>query len=255
MPTILVVEDDPVIALDVRTILEAAGFRTLGPAATVGDALAVVEADPIDAAVLDVRLRGASSEPVAAELRARGVPFVLLTALREIAPGLALHGAPLVQKPFRQGEPVAALRLVGIVAPRPGPGSSGGLAGLTIDAEGLPWQTWDDPGLAARSPLRWKLILSRGRTPTGAMTLGLAELPPGGVLPLHHHAPAELYHVLGGEGSAEVDGATHRLAPGTSLFIPPNARHRTTSTGPETLRFLFVFPTDSFEEIVYHHDE
>ena len=129
------------------------------------------------------------------------------------------------------------------------------MAGLTLDPEDLPWETWDDPALAARSPLRWKLIFSGRRTPTDALSMGLAEFPPGAVLPLHHHAPAEIYHVLDGEGLTEVEGEPHRLRPGVSLFIPANARHRTTNTGARPLRFLFMFPTDSFEAIAYHFDE
>jgi quercetin dioxygenase-like cupin family protein len=129
------------------------------------------------------------------------------------------------------------------------------MAGMTIDPERLPWESWDDPALAARSPLRWKLIFSGRRTATEALSFGLAEFPPSAVLPLHHHAPAEIYHVLDGEGLVEVEGVRHELRAGTSLFIPANARHRTTNIGPEPLRFLFVFPTDSFEEITYHFDE
>lgn len=129
------------------------------------------------------------------------------------------------------------------------------MAGTMIDSEGLPWETWDDPELAARSPLCWKLIFSGRRTPTEALSLGLAEFPPGAVLPLHRHAPAEIYHVLDGEGRTEIEGVPHELRAGISLFIPPNARHRTTNTGPGPLRFLFVFPTDTFEEITYHFDE
>jgi quercetin dioxygenase-like cupin family protein len=129
------------------------------------------------------------------------------------------------------------------------------MAGTLIDPEGLPWETREDPELAARIRTRWRLIFSGRHTPTGAMTLGLAEFPPGAVLPLHHHAPAEVYHALEGEGLVEVEGEPHRLRPGLSLFIPANARHRTTNTGEGPLRFLFVFPTDSFEEVVYHFDE
>jgi quercetin dioxygenase-like cupin family protein len=128
-------------------------------------------------------------------------------------------------------------------------------AATAIDLEGLAWETWDDPGLKDRSAVRWKLVFSGRRTPTGAMSVGLAEIAPGGVLPLHHHAPAEVYHVLEGEGRAEVEGEPHRLRAGLSLFIPANARHRTTNTGPGPLRFLFVFPTDSFEEVVYQFHE
>jgi quercetin dioxygenase-like cupin family protein len=129
------------------------------------------------------------------------------------------------------------------------------MTGTTIDPEGLPWETWDDPELAARSPLRWRLIFSGRRTPTEALSMGLAEFPPGAVLPLHRHAPAEVYHGLEGEGLVEVEGEPHRLRAGVSLFIPADARHRTTNTGPGPLRFLFVFPTDSFEEVVYHFEE
>jgi quercetin dioxygenase-like cupin family protein len=129
------------------------------------------------------------------------------------------------------------------------------MAGTSMALEELPWETWDDPGLADRSGVRWKLVFSGQRTPTGAMSVGLAEIGPGGVLPLHHHAPAEVYHVLEGQGRAEVEGVSHELRPGRLLFIPAGARHRTTNTGPGPLRFLFVFPTDSFEQVVYHFDE
>ena len=128
-------------------------------------------------------------------------------------------------------------------------------AGMLIDHSDLPWECRDHPSVPAARRSRWRLIFSARRTPTEAMTMGLAEFPPGGVLPLHHHAPAEIYHVLEGEGATEIEGQPHPLRPGVSLFIPPNARHRTTNTGQRPLRFLFVFPTDSFEDVVYHFDE
>ena len=87
------------------------------------------------------------------------------------------------------------------------------------------------------------------------MSAGIAELAPDGVLPLHHHAPPECYHVLDGEGIAEVEGTAHALRPGVALYIPGGARHRTTNTGRVPLRVLFTFPTDSFEEVAYHFDE
>ena len=103
------------------------------------------------------------------------------------------------------------------------------MAGTLIEPEALPWETWDDPTLAARSPLRWKLIFSGRRTPTEALSFGLAEFPPGAVLPLHHHAPAEVYHGLDGEGLVEIESEPHRLRAGVSLFIPADTRYRTTS--------------------------
>ena len=51
-------------------------------------------------------------------------------------------------------------------------------------------------------------------------------------------------------------GRSHALRAGVSLFIPGNARHRApTNTGREPLRFLFVFPTDRFEDVTYRFEE
>lgn len=119
----------------------------------------------------------------------------------------------------------------------------------------LPWETWDDPELRARSPVRWKILHSAARGPTDSLCCGLAELPAGATLILHHHAPAELYLIESGDGVSEIDGVRHTLRPGLALFIPANARHRTTAGPDGPLRFLFVFPTDSFEEVVYLFDE
>ena len=120
-----------------------------------------------------------------------------------------------------------------------------------VDLGKLGWETWDDPKLAAQSAVRWKLVFSGQRTPTEAMSIGLAEIAPGGVLPLHRHDPAEIYHVLEGQGEVVVADVVHELRPGRMLFIPPGIAHQTTNTGPSSLRFLFVFPTDSFEEVAY----
>ena len=48
----------------------------VGPAARVDQALAMIKAEAIDAAVLDVNLNGQTSYPVADALATRGVPFV-----------------------------------------------------------------------------------------------------------------------------------------------------------------------------------
>src|SRR3954453_3255128 len=97
------------------------------------------------------------------------------------------------------------------------------MAGTSMALEELPWETWDDPGLADRSGVRWKLVFSGHRTPTGAMSVCLAEIEPGGVLLLHHHAPAKVYHVLEGQGRAEVEAVSHELRPGGTA--PPD-QHR-----------------------------
>ena len=77
--TVLVVEDEPFIALDVAELLETAGCRVLGPFGCLEEGLEAAEKGNFDLAVLDVKLRGAAVWPLAQLLRARGVPFVFLT--------------------------------------------------------------------------------------------------------------------------------------------------------------------------------
>ena len=119
----------------------------------------------------------------------------------------------------------------------------------------LAWEGWTDPLVRAKSPVRWKLLVGAERTPSLGLTVGTCEVPPGASLLRHHHAPGEVYYVLEGEGVSEIDDVVAAVGPGTALFIPPNARHRTRNTGPRPLRFVWIFPTDSFGEITYHYDE
>lgn len=75
---ILIVEDEYFIAMDLAMVLEDLGFEVVGPAASVAEAMALVErfGDTLDGAILDVNLRNERVYPVADALQARGVHFV-----------------------------------------------------------------------------------------------------------------------------------------------------------------------------------
>jgi two-component system, response regulator PdtaR len=107
---VLVVEDELLIAMDLELLLQRNGWRVLGPAATVAEALRMLQGATPDVALLDINLRGELVTPVAEELRARGVPFVLASAYddRELAV-LALARAPNVGKPANERRLLAAL--------------------------------------------------------------------------------------------------------------------------------------------------
>ena len=128
---VLVVEDEPLLALDTQASLEAAGCIVVGPVATVARALAVVADEPIDAAVLDANLAGSRVDAVADALVARGVPFVFATGYgREALP--PRHGeAPVLVKPFAPAHLVAALAELVARGPatRPGDPGEGAAAG------------------------------------------------------------------------------------------------------------------------------
>jgi CheY-like chemotaxis protein len=78
--SILVVEDEYMLAMELRSYLEEAGTIVVGPVATVGDALALIDATPhIDAAVLDASLQGEMAYPVAERLGQMQIPFIFTT--------------------------------------------------------------------------------------------------------------------------------------------------------------------------------
>jgi len=98
--SILVVEDETLIALDVTRALEEAGCIVIGPVSTVVDAMSRIASVVIDAAVLDVNLHAEKSLPIMDTLVARNVPFVIVTGYaRETLP-VQFQGKPFLGKPF-----------------------------------------------------------------------------------------------------------------------------------------------------------
>ena len=99
--TILIVEDDPFIALDLQDIFEAAGFQVLGPVATVSTAMAFVRNAKIDVAMLDFNLGRETSLPLAEALDDEDVPFAFLSGQidKVIEQGLT-KSRTIIPKPF-----------------------------------------------------------------------------------------------------------------------------------------------------------
>ncbi|MGN6228299.1 MAG: response regulator [Dyella sp.] len=97
---VLVVEDEYLIAEDVRTALTMVGAEVVGPCATVAAAIEASALAPApDAAVLDINLAGERVFPAAARLVDRGVPCLFTTGYDDIAiPELFAH-CPRLRKP------------------------------------------------------------------------------------------------------------------------------------------------------------
>jgi DNA-binding response OmpR family regulator len=107
--SVLLLEDEYLIALDLRLALEDAGAVVIGPAATLTEALDYLKG-AVDLAILDVDLNDAKSFPVAAILKARGVPFLFLTGTpsREAFPK-NLQQSPFLPKPTATPSVIATL--------------------------------------------------------------------------------------------------------------------------------------------------
>ena len=99
--SILIVEDEPLIAMMLEDFLDSLGHRVVGTAETVAEAIARAEAGGFDVAIVDVHLRGGETVwPVADCLTDKGVPFVLATG-GHIDPPPARHArVPVLTKPY-----------------------------------------------------------------------------------------------------------------------------------------------------------
>lgn len=98
---ILIVEDDPLVAMMLEDYLELLGRRTVGVTETVESALSAIAERSIDAAIVDIHLaNGETSEPIAAVLNERSIPFLVCTG-GFVAPVARIFATrPLLLKPF-----------------------------------------------------------------------------------------------------------------------------------------------------------
>lgn len=98
--SILVVEDEALIAMDLQALLEEAGYRVLGPANSSVAALELLQGDNPDVALLDVNLGRSDVFSVANELAARGAKLIFLTGHTAQKLPQAHRHRPLVAKPY-----------------------------------------------------------------------------------------------------------------------------------------------------------
>jgi len=109
---IFVVEDEPLVAMELETLLEEAGCHVVGPVGTVREAETLIESAPIDAAILDVNIEGRPVESIAAAALRKGIPFLFATGYGQEGIPKAFAGTKVIAKPFdthRLLEDLAAL--------------------------------------------------------------------------------------------------------------------------------------------------
>jgi two-component sensor histidine kinase len=99
---LLVIEDEPLIAINIAAVLEQDGARVAGPVATVSDALNMIAKSELDGALVDANLRGHPADDIAAALTRKGIPFVFVTGYgRESLPA-SFARARVLKKPFSE---------------------------------------------------------------------------------------------------------------------------------------------------------
>ena len=122
--TVLLVEDEALVALELARALEDCGWEVVGPAATLREAFTLIERKrPLDAAVLDVNLNGEMVYPLADALEQQGVPFLFCSGYETVERVERYRYSPLVRKPTSFAMLMSELRRLlstqGKVTPRP----------------------------------------------------------------------------------------------------------------------------------------
>lgn len=109
---ILVVEDEPMIAMMLDDLLSDLGCRVVGPATNLVEARALFEEHGCDAAIVDLNLNGTMSHPLIATLCGRGVPVVVASGYGNYAsePSDLPAGCLMLPKPYAVQHVEQALR-------------------------------------------------------------------------------------------------------------------------------------------------
>jgi two-component sensor histidine kinase len=97
---ILVVEDEPLVAMEIAGHLEDAGAFVVGPATNASAALSLIEQYRFDAALLDANLGGHAVDEIAASLARRNIPFVFVSGYGRVSLPASFEDIELVSKPF-----------------------------------------------------------------------------------------------------------------------------------------------------------
>ncbi|MFI4964312.1 MAG: response regulator [Caulobacterales bacterium] len=101
---VLVVEDEMMVSMLIEDMLTDLGCTVVGPASRLDEAIELARAGQVDCAVLDVNLAGQPIFPLADILREMGCPFAFATGYGDAGLREADRGAPVLQKPFREGD-------------------------------------------------------------------------------------------------------------------------------------------------------
>jgi DNA-binding NarL/FixJ family response regulator len=109
---VLLVEDQMIVAMQIEDMLHAAGCEVVGPVGTVHGAITLAKEAALDVAVLDIDLDGEKVYPVAEELQARGIPFILATGYGESTLPENRRDQPRLSKPFQREQLEQLLRRV-----------------------------------------------------------------------------------------------------------------------------------------------
>jgi DNA-binding NarL/FixJ family response regulator len=108
--TVLIVEDNWLVAISVADACRNAGAKVVGPASSVAETFEFLASERVDVAILDFRMSCGTASPIAHDLQERALPFLFYTGSPEAA--IAHPGVHVLLKPCSSAQIVEALKTV-----------------------------------------------------------------------------------------------------------------------------------------------
>jgi CheY-like chemotaxis protein len=109
---VLLIEDEPLVAMDLESSLQAAGCQVVGPAGTLAHAMSLVAQADYDVALVDVNLAGRPVDEIAAALTQKNRPFAFVTGYGREALPRGFRDAVVLNKPFSREQLLASLEVL-----------------------------------------------------------------------------------------------------------------------------------------------
>jgi DNA-binding response OmpR family regulator len=97
---VLLVEANVLLALDIEELLSHSGCDVVGRSVSVQEALAFLDSEPVDIAIVDYVLKDGTAESVALALSGKGIPFAIFTARAEAEMRTIYRRTPILGKPY-----------------------------------------------------------------------------------------------------------------------------------------------------------
>ena len=109
---VLILEDEPIIGFALEDMLISIGCPTVLMATRLDEAQKIIEANSVDAAILDVNIHGERSYSLADELAVRELPYIFASGYGDTEHPEEHRSVPTVIKPYGAEDIKAALRIV-----------------------------------------------------------------------------------------------------------------------------------------------
>jgi PAS domain S-box-containing protein len=109
---IIVIEDEPLVAMDLESNLVAAGCEIAGSVGTIEKARALIANAECDAALIDANLAGCPVDELAAALTQKNIPFAFVTGYGRMALPLGFRDVLMLNKPFGQEQLLTVMEVL-----------------------------------------------------------------------------------------------------------------------------------------------